>query len=97
MKFKRTIFAFILFGILIFLDVPIIYQSVTWWRTLHQPPSLFSPSAPMSSEIFCPLIVSILVMLGFATWLILLRSQNIRTHHEIEELLCHAAHRGTVP
>lgn len=84
------------FGILIFLDVPIIYKSVTWWRTLHQPPSLLSPSAPMSSEIFYPLVASILLMLGFAAWLILLRSQNIQTHNEIEESLCRTAHGGTL-
>jgi heme exporter protein C len=26
-------------GILAFLNVPIVYMSVRWWRTLHQPPS----------------------------------------------------------
>ena len=80
------------FGVLLFIDVPIVYKSVTWWRTLHQPPSLLSPNAPMSSEIFYPLVTSILVMLAFASWLIALRSQTVRMHHEIEESLSHTAH-----
>ncbi|NQU63822.1 MAG: cytochrome c biogenesis protein CcsA [SAR324 cluster bacterium] len=25
-----------------FLDIPLIYMSVVWWRTLHQPPTFFS-------------------------------------------------------
>ncbi len=83
------------FGILIFIDVPIIYKSVTWWRTLHQPPSLLSPNAPMSSEILYPLIASVLVMLGFACWLIALRSENVRMQNEIEEALSHTAHART--
>ena len=82
------------FGVLIFIDVPIIYKSVTWWRTLHQPPSLLSPSAPMSSEIFYPLLASILAMLGFSLWLIAIRSHNVRIQTEIEEALCHTANGG---
>lgn len=27
-------------GLIIFIDVPVIYKSVEWWRTLHQPASL---------------------------------------------------------
>ena len=31
-------------GIIGFLDIPIIHKSVEWWRTLHQPTTLFKLS-----------------------------------------------------
>jgi heme exporter protein C len=32
-----------IFGIVGFLDIPLIHMSVYWWRTLHQPPSILRP------------------------------------------------------
>ena len=72
-------------GILIFIDVPIIYKSVTWWRTLHQPPSI--GMGAMSSEIQSLLIVTIVVSLLFMTWLLLARVQNLHLQHKIDELV----------
>jgi heme exporter protein C len=80
-------------GILIFLDVPVIYKSVTWWRTLHQPPSLLSADAPMSAGILYPLIASILAMVGVSLWLIRLRSQTLQLENEVEEALYRSAHQ----
>lgn len=33
-------------GIVAFVQVPIVHMSVVWWRTLHQPPSVLRPGAP---------------------------------------------------
>jgi heme exporter protein C len=33
-------------GVVGFVDVPIVHLSVTWWRSLHQPPSVLRPGAP---------------------------------------------------
>lgn len=34
------------FGVVAFLQVPLVHFSVLWWRTLHQPPTVLRPSDP---------------------------------------------------
>jgi len=70
-------------GILIFVDVPIIYKSVTWFRTLHQPPSLLKQGA-MSSEMQTLLIGSIVVMFLMMLWLGRIRAENLKLEQELE-------------
>ena len=42
-------------------NVPIIYKSVDWWQTLHQPATIKLTSAPsMHPDMFAPLVVMIL-------------------------------------
>ena len=75
-------------GILIAADIPIIYKSVTWWRTLHQPPSLLreSGAATMSPEIRTLLICCCISALSFCLWLIWQRTINLRLEQELERL-----------
>ena len=49
--------------IIAFVDVPIVYFSVKWWRTLHQP---FSSPKTVSSEMVTPLRVAAFGMLFLA-------------------------------
>ena len=35
-----------IWGIVAFVQVPIVHMSVVWWRTLHQPPSVLRPGTP---------------------------------------------------
>ena len=72
-------------GILIFIDVPIVYKSVTWWRTLHQPPSI--GMGTLSGEILTLLLVTILSSLLFMTWLLCARVKNLRLQQRIAELV----------
>lgn len=72
-------------GILIFVDVPIIYQSVTWWRTLHQPPSMIRKGgSTMEPDILHTLLFCIVVMILCGLWLVRQRGQNLKTLDEIE-------------
>jgi heme exporter protein C len=72
-------------GILIFADVPIIYKSVTWWRTLHQPPSMIREGgSTMDPEILWTLVAGIFVMSLYAAWLVRVRGRNILLTDEIE-------------
>lgn len=71
-------------GFLIFIDIPIIYKSVTWWRTLHQPPSL--GTATMSAEIRNLLLVAITSAIVFMTWLLFFRAENLRMKEKVNEL-----------
>lgn len=74
-------------GILIFVDVPIVYKSVTWWRTLHQPPSLsLAGSALMDSEILNHLVLNIVLMLVVCTWLMWQRYINLHLGSNLERL-----------
>ncbi len=79
-------------GIIGFLDIPIIHKSVEWWRTLHQPSTLFKvdsgeakPSMP--PELLYPLMVSTLVMLAFYLYLLLLRYQTENSTDRLNQLL----------
>lgn len=74
-------------GILIAADVPIIYKSVTWWRTLHQPPTLFRQGgSTMSDEIYYHLVACILSILAFAFWVARYRAKNLALESELEGL-----------
>ncbi len=72
-------------GILIFIDVPIVYKSVTWWRTLHQPPSM--GMGTMSGEIITLLLATTLSSLLFMTWMLFARVKNLHMQQRIAELV----------
>jgi len=79
-------------GIIGFLDIPIIHKSVEWWRTLHQPSTLFKvdsgeakPSIP--PDLLYPLLASTLVMLAFYLYLLLLRYQTEKRMDRLNQLL----------
>jgi len=46
-------------GVLAIVQVPLVHFSVTWWRTLHQPPSLVRPDGPQIDD---PLMLTALVV-----------------------------------
>ncbi|MGA1597806.1 MAG: heme ABC transporter permease CcmC [bacterium] len=79
-------------GIIGFLDIPIIHKSVEWWRTLHQPSTLFKvesgeakPSMP--PELLYPLLACMGAMLLFYVFLLLLRTRTEELHDELQEQL----------
>ncbi|MBP6218392.1 MAG: cytochrome c biogenesis protein CcsA [Oligoflexales bacterium] len=74
-------------GILIFADVPIIYKSVSWWRTLHQAPSLVREGgSTMDSEILVHLTVCIVLVLCLVLWQIRQRAGNLKLEQEQDRL-----------
>ena len=79
-------------GIIGCLDIPIIHKSVEWWRTLHQPSTLFKvesgkASPSISLELFYPLIATTIVMLLFYLYLLLLRYQTEIRREQLNQLL----------
>lgn len=67
-----------------YVDVPIVYFSIKWWRTLHQP---FSTPETIASPMKLPLHINAVAILLIATWLIarrarLARLHRVRTHRE---------------
>jgi heme exporter protein C len=73
-----------LVGIVGFIDVPIIYMSVLWFRTLHQPPSIRSGGASMPDSMLFTLLFNFaaytLVYLFF-----LVKRVRIESLHAIAE------------
>jgi heme exporter protein C len=73
-------------GLIIAIDVPIIYKSVTWWRTLHQPPSLMrAGGSTMAPEMKSILLLCFFAMLFVAIWLLWFRAVNLKLQAKIEE------------
>ena len=73
-------------GILIAADVPIIYQSVTWWRTLHQPQSVLRDGgASMDPEILHVFLVCLVATSLLALTLGWLRGKNLALKDELEQ------------
>lgn len=70
-------------GILGFIQVPIVYLSVVWWRTLHQPPS--SPRS-VSSEILATWMLNFLAFLLLFSYLAVQRARLARIEAELEAL-----------
>ena len=88
---KEARFASVL-GIIGFLDIPIVHKSVEWWRTLHQPSTLFkveegAAKPAMPPELLYPLLASMFAMLLFYGYLMLLRWQMEENQDQLYEAL----------
>ena len=88
---KEARFASVL-GIIGFLDIPIVHKSVEWWRTLHQPSTLFkvqegAAKPAMPPELLFPLLACMFAMLLFYGYLLLLRWQMEENQDQLHEAL----------
>jgi heme exporter protein C len=71
---KAAVYAAVV-GIIGFIDVPIVYYSVQWWRSIH-PEQVVGPladSGSLSSTMSMVLLVSSIAFLFLTAWLILER------------------------
>jgi heme exporter protein C len=82
-------------GIVGFLDVPIIHQSVTWWRALHPEPVVLAPGGPaMPAAMFQTLLLSMLAFLVLFVWLLQQRYRLEQTRFELRALRERRAEAG---
>jgi heme exporter protein C len=70
-------------ALLAFVDVPIVYFSVTWWRSLHQSATL-SLNTTISGSMLFTLFVSMAVFVGCFVWLLLHRFRVAWLEDEVE-------------
>lgn len=76
------------FGILICLDIPIIYKSVSWWRTLHQPASLISERGRTMDPVMLQfLLFSLAATVIFSASLVMLRWYIAMQKQSIQDML----------
>ena len=61
------------FGIIAFLDVPIVWMSIRWWRTIH-PVVITSSGAELATEMIHALMVSLIAMTVLCVTLVVLRT-----------------------
>lgn len=72
-------------GIVIAIDVPIIYKSVEWWRTLHQPTSLIRNGAStMDPDMRQILLIALLAMVLHGAFLIGARFRSLKLLEQLE-------------
>jgi heme exporter protein C len=70
-------------GIVAALNVPLVHFSVSWWRTLHQPPSLLKPGpATVSPSILAALLVNIAAFAVLYTYFVAKRVSLLRREAE---------------
>ncbi|MFQ5739452.1 MAG: cytochrome c biogenesis protein [Acidobacteriota bacterium] len=69
------------FGIIGFVDVPIVWFSIRWWRTIH-PVVMTSQGAALEPEMKTALWVSLVAHVVLLVVLVLLR-MSIRLHHQV--------------
>ncbi|MFQ5645328.1 MAG: cytochrome c biogenesis protein [bacterium] len=81
---KRARFAAV-FGIVGFIDVPVVYFSIHWWRTIH-PVVITAHKVRLATPMVYTMLVS-LTALGFLfTWLLLERAALGKARHLLDDL-----------
>jgi heme exporter protein C len=61
-------------GVIGFVDVPIVHLSVTWWRSLHQPPSVLRPGSPtLATSMLLTLLFAVAAFTVVYAYLMVLR------------------------
>ena len=64
-------------------NIPIIYWSVEWWYSLHQPASIsFTGESSIHPEMLRPLMLTISGFYCFFGWVLLLQVRNEILHRE---------------
>lgn len=71
-------------GIVGFLDVPIIYLSVTWWRTMH-PTSVLSDSGGLDPAMRLTFMVAMIAFTALFLWVLLVRVQLEQKRNQLAQ------------
>ena len=83
-------------GIIGFIDVPIVYYSVQWWRSIH-PEQVVGPLAvegSLDSTMYMVLMVSMLAFLFFTVWLVLERMASRDAEEDLSRIRFELRRRG---
>lgn len=75
-------------GVLGFVNVPIVYLSVYWWRSIHQPPSTPRSMAP---EFLLVLLLNVLAFTALYAWLMMRRVRLAGLERALEDRRAEAA------
>jgi heme exporter protein C len=62
-------------GLVAFLDVPLVHYSVTWWRTLHQTPTLKVKGADINGSMLFSFFIAMIAFILVYVWLMMHRNR----------------------
>jgi heme exporter protein C len=81
------------FGIFAFLDVPLVYFSIWWWRTQHPPPLIFKPGglSPEMLKVFMFCMAALSALMALMIWQ---RYKLEALRHTVEELQVESEYRN---
>lgn len=82
---QRATFAAV-YSIFAFSDVPIVYFSIRWWRTIHPQPVFFSKSGSFPPDWTSALLVNMLALFLLFAVLTMIRLRQEETQREIDYL-----------
>jgi heme exporter protein C len=82
-KEKEATYAAIL-AIIGFIDLPIVYFSVEWWRTLHQPMSVSVRGVSIAGDMLVPLFLMMIGTSLLFTYMLMVRTQMLYLKHLLE-------------
>ena len=82
-KDKEARFAAVL-AIVGFVDLPIVYFSVEWWRTLHQPLSISPRGLSIAGAMLVPLLLNSLAFYLLFTYMVGVRTQMLYLRQLLE-------------
>jgi heme exporter protein C len=82
-KEKEATYAAVL-AIVGFIDLPIVYFSVEWWRTLHQPMSVSVRGVSIAGDMLFPLILMTIGSSLLFTYMLMVRTQMLYLKHLLE-------------
>jgi heme exporter protein C len=72
-------------GLIAFLDVPLVHYSVTWWRTLHQTPTLKLKGADMNGSMLFSFFLSMIAFVLVFIWMMLHRNRVAMMEQAIDD------------
>ncbi len=67
-----------------FIDLPIVYFSVEWWRTLHQPMSISTRGVSIAPSMLTPLIFMSIGTIFLFVYMLMIRTQMLYLKHLLE-------------
>jgi heme exporter protein C len=82
---QRATFAAV-YSIFAFTDVPIVYFSIRWWRTLHPQPVFFSKNGSFPADWGTAVLVNLLALFLFYAVLTMIRLRQEQAQREIDYL-----------
>ncbi len=82
-KRKEATYAAVL-AIIGFVDLPIVYFSVEWWRTLHQPMSISTRGVSIAPGMLAPLAFMAIGTTLLFSYMLMVRTQMLYLEHLLE-------------
>ncbi len=76
------------FGVVAFIQVPVVHFSVIWWRTLHQPPTVLRPGDPtIDHTMLAVLLVNLVGFTLLGAWMLRQRFRLLAQLEDLEDAL----------